>query len=765
MKKNIIILGIVLCIFAPSLPAAPRQEAVSPLYINLREMGVYVKKGFNPAEITGIPDVSSGGWMRVENPPQSSIPVSVMNLNLPEVPKRVFLSPLWTEEMEFTFMLPFYMRDEGLALLTGPQSPVPGVFLASLGDNWEIFLNGVPVRAEMHLDPQGHITSHRSQRQIFFPVDKLLFKAGLNILAIRIVGDPTYKTVGFFYASPYYIDNYETIVKRQDESLTLALSAVYIFVGLYHLFMFFSRRKDIYNCYYGLFSTVLGVYFLARTHTIYSLIPNTGMVVRTEFACLFLVFPLIAAFVEQLCIHKTLLITKIYGSIYGFMAFSQLFLALPYSEDTLKLWQIAALPIVIIICGYDIGYTFINTGLERWKQYKEKGERVSLPKIYGKVILNTPIGNIVLGSLFLVVTGVFDIFDSIFLHYGITATRYGFFVFTMSTTFILVRRFTSLYSQLSIVNDTLEERVKDLTNANILINRNEKKYRSLFDGSRDPVMILDENLRFRECNPAAVNFYDLEGLDLGQENSAIPTLPEKLYKNQQDRTVFTEIVVHGLQDIKQSKKPIELATYIKTPTGESKNCTLRIEYLEFLGKAEILVRTLVNDESSLTKAYVDGRERYDIQNTLNAANEVCNQACARLSRYLPAEDADFVMICLREIVLNAIEHGNLEITHDEKTKAQRSRTYFEFLQQRMENSRYKKRRVMVEYAVTPQRAIFRVTDQGKGFDHKKHTGNAMEPSPDMLEHGRGIFMAHSAFDSITYNEKGNQVTLEKHFSP
>jgi anti-sigma regulatory factor (Ser/Thr protein kinase) len=82
----------------------------------------------------------------------------------------------------------------------------------------------------------------------------------------------------------------------------------------------------------------------------------------------------------------------------------------------------------------------------------------------------------------------------------------------------------------------------------------------------------------------------------------------------------------------------------------------------------------------------------------------------------------------------------------------------------MENPRYKNRRVMVEYSINPRRALFRVTDQGKGFDHTKYLSGEMEPSPDMLEHGRGIFMAANAFDKIVYNDQGTQVTLEKHFS-
>jgi hypothetical protein len=33
-----------------------------------------------------------------------------------------------------------------------------------------------------------------------------------------------------------------------------------------------------------------------------------------------------------------------------------------------------------------------------------------------------------------------------------------------------------------------------------------------------------------------------------------------------------------------------------------------------------------------------------------------------------------------------------------------------------------------------------------------------------LEHGRGITMARNAFDSVVFNEKGNQVTLKKNLS-
>jgi anti-sigma regulatory factor (Ser/Thr protein kinase) len=39
-----------------------------------------------------------------------------------------------------------------------------------------------------------------------------------------------------------------------------------------------------------------------------------------------------------------------------------------------------------------------------------------------------------------------------------------------------------------------------------------------------------------------------------------------------------------------------------------------------------------------------------------------------------------------------------------------------------------------------------------------------DPEHLSLEHGRGLMMALSAFDSVEYNERGNQVKLVKQLS-
>ncbi|GHV91853.1 adenylate cyclase [Spirochaetia bacterium] len=415
-------------------------------YINLRDYPVYVKAGFDFLDTLNIPAVTGNerGWKVIKASP-SPTRVRAGELNLPGLPKRRFLSPFGKSEMEFTYLIPFTMKTEVFAALTGESAPVPGIFLASLGDNWEIFLNGSRIASEIHLDDEGHIKSHRAYRQIAFPLNKSLFKMGENLLAFRLVGDPTYHDVGFFYASPYYIAPYEQIARQNDEAPALILMGVYLFMGLYHLFLFMIRKKDRHNLYYGLFSFILGLYFLSRTHTIYYFIPDRNILLRTEFFCLFLVLPLGAAFIESLGLKKTFLITRIYGAFFGLLALTQLFFSLPYALDTLKVWQYSSMIVVLIVLALDIGYILFRTGREVKK--RAEGQGLSFLRLCGKVLIDTPMGNITIGAAICAGTGLFDVLDSMVLHHGIAATRYGFFVFTAGTALVLARQFGFLYRQ------------------------------------------------------------------------------------------------------------------------------------------------------------------------------------------------------------------------------------------------------------------------------------------------------------------------------
>ncbi|HQO23632.1 MAG TPA: ATP-binding protein, partial [Spirochaetota bacterium] len=58
--------------------------------------------------------------------------------------------------------------------------------------------------------------------------------------------------------------------------------------------------------------------------------------------------------------------------------------------------------------------------------------------------------------------------------------------------------------------------------------------------------------------------------------------------------------------------------------------------------------------------------------------------------------------------------------------------------------------------------VFEVEDEGNGFDHRKISAAVRNNIIQTDENrGKGITMAYGIFDEISYNEKGNKVTLTK----
>lgn len=121
-----------------------------------------------------------------------------------------------------------------------------------------------------------------------------------------------------------------------------------------------------------------------------------------------------------------------------------------------------------------------------------------------------------------------------------------------------------------------------------------------------------------------------------------------------------------------------------------------------------------------------------------------------------------IRIGLSEIITNAVEHGNLDISGDEKFDATENGTYLELVKKRTTYLEYKDRYVTVDVRMNKSGFFALVKDMGKGFDVNKETSQKSED--DLLKlHGRGILITKMYFDEIRYNEKGNEVTLIKRF--
>ena len=130
----------------------------------------------------------------------------------------------------------------------------------------------------------------------------------------------------------------------------------------------------------------------------------------------------------------------------------------------------------------------------------------------------------------------------------------------------------------------------------------------------------------------------------------------------------------------------------------------------------------------------------------------------KLSCRIPRSHLPGMRMGLHELILNAIEHGNLELDSDFKGR----HDYLEFLKRRSLEPRFRERRVTIEVTITAETFTCVIGDQGPGFDWCRlpDPGN---PENLFKPHGRGIIMAGNFFDEFSFNESGNQVTVRKFF--
>jgi hypothetical protein len=111
---------------------------------------------------------------------------------------------------------------------------------------------------------------------------------------------------------------------------------------------------------------------------------------------------------------------------------------------------------------------------------------------------------------------------------------------------------------------------------------------------------------------------------------------------------------------------------------------------------------------------------------------------------------------IHELLINAIEHGNLGITPQEKNHHLIQNSYLTEIEKRLKTPQYSQKFVQILLISDPEKLIIIITDQGQGFDPKIY----LEESSNNIQQfsGRGISLSQKiSFDKITYNEKGNQV--------
>lgn len=125
-----------------------------------------------------------------------------------------------------------------------------------------------------------------------------------------------------------------------------------------------------------------------------------------------------------------------------------------------------------------------------------------------------------------------------------------------------------------------------------------------------------------------------------------------------------------------------------------------------------------------------------IPSEFSSKNDVIDHILSMLreKKFLDTDDEVWARLCLDEVLVNAIKHGN---KHDKNKKVNISL-----------------------YTDNKKEWAVRVEDEGEGFSEDNVPDIENEASLG-LDHGRGILLLHSYMDEIWYYDKGNRVQLKK----
>jgi len=156
-----------------------------------------------------------------------------------------------------------------------------------------------------------------------------------------------------------------------------------------------------------------------------------------------------------------------------------------------------------------------------------------------------------------------------------------------------------------------------------------------------------------------------------------------------------------------------------------------------------------------------------IHNHPEAAGGLLNYLLRPIESILSESDRLHLRVALQELLINAIEHGNLAISTDEKSQALLNDQYESLIHDRSQDPQLRDRRVFLDASYQFEQQFFKcsIRDEGNGFDWRKVVAAGAEGiTPEAAVSGRGIFLAKTLMSEVIYNELGNEVTLVFHWA-
>lgn len=217
------------------------------------------------------------------------------------------------------------------------------------------------------------------------------------------------------------------------------------------------------------------------------------------------------------------------------------------------------------------------------------------------------------------------------------------------------------------------------------------------------------------------------------------------------------ICIDGLRDI-----PVCLISDEKVKEPHVNVLPLCFDYIHLRRLIDAVVHNGAYESCVSSVTPIEMSKSFRITNDIFNVERIVYALTKDFIYFLNFQSLEKVRVGLAEMLTNAIEHGNLAMTGDEKFEATDNGTYYDLIAERLNDERYKSRHAFFTYSLNSECMVLTLEDEGDGFDVNS-LPDPTDPEGLLKLHGRGILITRMYFDEVNYNEKGNKVTLIKRF--
>lgn len=180
-------------------------------------------------------------------------------------------------------------------------------------------------------------------------------------------------------------------------------------------------------------------------------------------------------------------------------------------------------------------------------------------------------------------------------------------------------------------------------------------------------------------------------------------------------------------------------------------------------RATLSVQTASQLAARAAECLVSCETEFELENDQSLVAPIVGHLQSEIRRVVPKLEESMILqlgMALQEALLNAIHHGNLEVSSD--LREQGPDAYQTAIAERCVRSPYKERRVRMSIRMTPKAFECTVADEGPGFDP------ATVPDPREAANlerasGRGLYLIVTFMDEVEHNGSGNRIRMLKRF--